>query len=116
MEAVLARPTIVFFDCTCQNALQFRDWFVARVLTGSSITRNFFYLKALINFALSEYAWDVRNPFIGVYLDRNAGALVRKPVPITDTRNVQSECRAIDDNMRCLIALILNTGMRLVQG
>ena len=42
--------------------------------------------------------------------------LVRKPVPITDTRNVQSECRAIDDDMRCLIALISNTGRRRVQG
>ena len=116
MEAVLVRPNIVFCDCTRQDALQFRDWLVARGLTGSSITRNFSYLKAVINFVLSEYALDVRNPFIGVYLDRSAGVLVRKPVPITDTRNAQSECRAIDDDMRCLIALISNTGRRLVQG
>ena len=110
----MVRPNIVFCDCTRQDALQFRDWLVARGLTGSSITRNFSYLKAVINFVLSEYALDVRNPFIGVYLDRSAGVLVRKPVPITDTRNVQSECRAIDDDMRCLIALISNTGRRQV--
>ena len=84
--------------------------------TGSSITRNFYYLKPVINFVLSDYALDVRTPFIGVYLDRSPGVLVRKPVPITDTRNVQSECRAIDDDMRCLIALISNTGRRRVQG
>jgi hypothetical protein len=108
--------TYFFCDCTRQDALQFRDWLVARGLTGSSITRNFSYLKAVINFVLSEYALDVRNPFIGVYLDRSAGVLVRKPAPITDTRNVQSECRAIDDDMRCLIALISNTGRRRVQG
>ena len=42
--------------------------------------------------------------------------LVRKPVPITNTRNVQSECRAIDDDMRWLIALISDTGMRLAEG
>ena len=48
-------------DYTRQDALQFRDWLVARGLTGSSITRNFSYLKAVINFALSEYALDVRN-------------------------------------------------------
>ena len=42
--------------------------------------------------------------------------LVRKPVPITDIRNVQSECRAIDDDMRWLIALISDTGMRLAEG
>jgi len=103
-------------DYTRQDALQFRDWLIARGLTGSSVTRNFSYLKAVINFALSEYALDVRNPFIGVYHDRSAGVLVRKPIPIDDIRNIQSECRAIDDDMRWLIALISDTGMRLAEG
>ena len=67
---------------TRQDALQFRDWLVARGLTGSSVTRNFSYLKAVINFALSEYALDMRNPFVGVYHDRSAGVLVRKPIPM----------------------------------
>ena len=101
---------------TRQDALQFRDWLVARGLTGSSITRNFSYLKAVINFALSEYALDIRNPFVGIYHDRNAGVLVRKPIPIEAIRNVQSECHAIDDDMRWLIALISDTGMRLAEG
>ncbi|MCH9832048.1 MAG: hypothetical protein K0U49_01595, partial [Alphaproteobacteria bacterium] len=48
--------------------------------------------------------------------DRNAGVLVRKPIPIDDIRNIQSECRAIDDDMRWLIALISDTGMRLAEG
>jgi integrase len=103
-------------DYTRQDALQFRDWLVDRGLTGSSVTRNFSYLKAVINFALSEYALDVRNPFIGVYHDRKAGVLVRKPIPIDDIRNIQSECRAINDDMRWLIALISDTGMRLAEG
>ena len=103
-------------DYTRQDALQFRDWLVDRGLTGSSVTRNFSYLKAVINFALSEYALDVRNPFIGVYHDRKAGVLVRKPIPIDDIRNIQSESRAINDDMRWLIALISDTGMRLAEG
>jgi integrase len=103
-------------DYTRQDALQFRDWLVARGLTGSSITRNFSYLKAVINFALSEYALDIRNPFVGIYHDRSAGVLVRKPIPMEAVRNVQSECHAIDDDMRWLIALISDTGMRLAEG
>ena len=103
-------------DYTRQDALQFRDWLVARGLTGSSITRNFSYLKAVINFALSEYALDIRNPFVGIYHDRSAGVLVRKPIPIEAIRNVQSECHSIDDDMRWLIALISDTGMRLAEG
>jgi hypothetical protein len=35
---------------TRQDALVFRDWLVARGLTGSSVTRNFSYVKAVINF------------------------------------------------------------------
>ena len=103
-------------DYTRQDALQFRDWLVVRGLTGSSITRNFSYLKAVINFALSEYALDVRNPFIGVYHDRSAGVLVRKPIPMEAIRKVQSECHKIDDDIRWLIALISDTGMRLAEG
>ena len=101
---------------TRQDALQFRDWLVARGLTGSSVTRNFSYLKAVINFALSEYALDVRNPFVGVYHDRSAGVLTRKPIPIEDIRAVQSRCRSIDDDLRWLIAMISDTGMRLAEG
>ena len=101
---------------TRNDALQFRDWLVARGLTGSSVTRNFSYLKAVINFALSEYALDMRNPFVGVYHDRNAGVLVRKPIPLDAIRVVQSECLAINDDMRWLIALISDTGMRLAEG
>jgi len=101
---------------TRQDALQFRDWLVARGLTGSSITRNFSYLKAVINFALSEYALDIRNPFVGIYHDRSAGVLVRRPIPMEAIRDVQSECHAIDDDMRWLIALISDTGMRLAEG
>ena len=77
-------------EYTRNDALQFRDWLVARGLTGSSVTRNFSYLKAVINFALSEYALDIRNPFVGVYHDRSAGVLVRKPIPLDAIRVVQS--------------------------
>ena len=101
---------------TRQDALHFRDWLVARGLTGSSVTRNFSYLKAVINFALSEYALDVRNPFVGVYHDRSAGVLTRKPIPIEDIRKVQNQCRLIDDDLRWLVALVSDTGMRLAEG
>ncbi|MDB4080773.1 hypothetical protein N9532_07735 [Amylibacter sp.] len=74
---------------TRQDALQFRDWLVDRGLTGSSVTRNFSYLKAVINFALSEYALDIRNPFVGVYHDRSAGILVRKPIPSFEQEIIQ---------------------------
>ena len=87
-----------------------------RGLTGSSVTRNFSYVKAIINFALSEFALDARNPFIGVYHDRTAGVSTRQPIPNADILKVQAECRTMDDDMRWLIALISDTGMRLAEG
>ena len=81
----------------------FRDWLVDRGLTGSSITRNFSYVKAVINFAVSEYALDVRNPFVGVYHDRTAGVLVRKPIPNDAIRKIQAERRQIYDDTRAYI-------------
>ena len=100
---------------TRQDALVFRDWLVARGLTGSSVTRNFSYVKAVINFALSEFALDVRNPFVGVYHDRSKGVVTRKPIPLDDIRRVQRECVQIDDDIRWLVALVSDTGMRLAE-
>ena len=98
------------------DALMLRDWLVDRGLTGSSVTRNFSYVKAIINFALSEFALGARNPFIGVYHDRTAGVSTRQPIPDTNILKVQAECRTIDDDMRWLVALISDTGMRLAEG
>ena len=98
---------------TRQDALVFRNWLVVRGLTGSSVTRNFSYVKAVINFALSEFALDIRNPSVGVYHDRSKGVVSRKPIPICDLRRVQRECVQIDDDIRWLVALVSDTGMRL---
>jgi integrase len=100
---------------TRQDALVFRDWLVARGLTGSSVTRNFSYVKAVINFALSEFALDIRNPFVGVYHDRSKGVVTRKPIPLDALRHVQRECVQIDDDIRWLVALVSDTGMRLAE-
>ena len=100
---------------TRQDALVFRDWLVARGLTGSSVTRNFSYVKAVINFALSEFALDIRNPFVGVYHDRSKGVLTRKPIPLDALRRVQRECMLIDDDIRWVVALVSDTGMRLAE-
>ena len=103
-------------DYTRVDALKFREWLIDRGLTGSSVTRNFSYLKAVFNFAVSEYALDVTNPFVGVYHDRQAGVIKRQPIPREYIKQVQTHCRQIDDDMRWLIALLSDTGLRLAEG
>ena len=58
---------------------------------------------------------DVRDPFVGVYYDRSKSVVTPKPIPINDLRRVQRECMQIDDDIRWLVALISDTGMRLAE-
>jgi len=51
----------------------------------------------------------------GLPHDRTAGVVARKPIPIENIRNIQAACRDIDDDMRWLVALISDTGMRLAE-
>ena len=73
-------------------------------------------IRAIFNFAISEYALDLKNPFVGMYFDKSAGVSKRLPIPIEDILKVQHLCRTIDDDLRWLVALISDTGMRLAEG
>ena len=95
------------------DALAFRDYLLSKGLVGSSVTRVFNTLISVVNFAISENALDLKNPFIGLYHDRNAGVIKRLPIPLKTITEIQSKCIYIDDDMRWLIALLSDTGMRL---
>ena len=102
-------------DYERQDALKLRDWLINRGLAGSSVTRNFSYVKAVYNFAASENALNINNPFSGVYFDRNAGVKRRKPIPNDQLHQIQLECRKLDDDIRWLVALLSDSGMRLAE-
>ena len=46
-------------------------------------------------------------------MPENNSVEIRKPIPIKDIRHIQSICREYDDDLRWLIALLSDTGMRL---
>ena len=100
-------------DYTRQDALDYRDFLIAKGLAGSSITRVLNTLNAVINFVISEHALDVKNPFSGIYYDRRNKVRKRQPITLDALSNIQSVCYRIDDDVRWLIALISDTGMRL---
>lgn len=101
---------------TKKDANAFRDALIARGLAGSSMTRVFGTVRSVTNFAASEMGLQLNNPFTGVYYDRMAGVADRNPVPTDAVKIVQSKCHEIDDNMRWLVALVSDTGMRLAEG
>ena len=97
------------------DALKYRDYLIAKGMVGSSVSRVISSIRAVFNFAISEYALDLKNPFTGLYFDKTAGVSKRLPIPISDIRKVQEQCRIIDDEMRWLIASVSDTGLRLAE-
>lgn len=100
---------------TKSDANAFRDALIARGMAGSSITRVFGTVRSIINFAASEEGIELTNPFGKVYYDRSAGVSDRKPIPVKAIRTVQAECYRLDDEMRWLVAMVADTGMRLAE-
>lgn len=100
---------------TKADANGFRDALIARGLAGSSMTRVFGTVRAVINFAASEQGLSLNNPFSGVYYDRSAGVSDRSSVPLDALTTVQAKCRELDDDLRWLVALVSDTGMRLAE-
>jgi len=103
-------------EYTRADALSYRDYLIAKGLVGSSVGRVISSIRAVFNFAISEYALDLKNPFVGMYFDKSAGVSKRLPIPIDDILKVQHLCSKIDDDLRWLVALVSDTGMRLAEG
>lgn len=100
---------------TKSDATAFRDALYARKLSTSSVERVMTTVKAIVAFVMSEEGITASNPFTGIYLKRQEKAENRKPIPISGIRSVQVKCHEIDDDIRWLVALISDTGMRLAE-
>ena len=95
------------------EAAQFRDWCIDRGMGIKTVKRVFSSIRAIVNLAIAEEGLDCSNPFAKTYFPDDDNVQSRQPISIQNIRKVQSLCREIDDEMRWLIALISDTGMRL---
>jgi integrase len=98
---------------TSADAAHLRDWFVLRGLAIASIKRNFGSIKAVVNFVVLEQGLTCSNPFNGVYLHSDKSSKKRKPIAIVNLKAIQAKCLELDDDLRHLVSLISDTGMRL---
>ena len=69
----------------------------------------------MVNFTIQELGLDCRNAFVGVYLASDEMLTKRQPRSKNQIRHLQKTCYQIDDNLRWLIALISDIGMRLAE-
>ena len=98
---------------TRHDALAFRDSLLERGSANATVKRNFECVRAIWNFAAREHSVGSVNPFSNMNYGNGRGPSKRKPIPIEDIRKVQQLCFDIDDEIRWLVALLSDTGMRL---
>ena len=95
------------------DANAFRNYLKGRGLSKDSISRNFTNVRAIVNFVLREEGLQPTSVFSGVYLGEGGKAQKRYVPTEGELRKLVIKCRAADDDQRWLLALILDTGMRL---
>jgi len=100
---------------TRADALRFRDTLVARGVAQATVKRNFECIRAIWNFTATENTIDAVNPFSNMNYGNGAKPVRRLPIPYEQLRVIQAECRRKDDEMRWLIAVLSDSGMRLAE-
>jgi integrase len=103
-------------EYTASDAIAFRDSLARKGLSPVTIKKVFATVKAVHNFATKENGLDITNPFTGVHIETaHYQVIKRQPIHEHDIKLVQSECFAINDELRLLVALISDSGMRLAE-
>jgi integrase len=95
------------------DAGTFRDWLFDKELSSSSVKRVFSSIISIMNLSIQENGIDIRNAFSGIYIPDDESVLKRNPISASNIIKIQSECRRVDDELRWIVALISDTGLRL---
>ena len=98
------------------DASKFRDWLIEQGMSLSTVKRVFSSVKAIINLTIQEHGLDINNPFSKTYMPEIEDKQYRQSIPTETIKHIQSLCREYDDDLRWLVALLNDTGMRLGEG
>jgi integrase len=97
------------------DAAQLRQWLLKKGLSISSVQRTFGVVRAVTNSAIAELGLGIQNNFIVIYLPTIHLGEKRRPIPTDKLIKLQKQCLVMDDDIRWLVALISDTGMRLAE-
>ena len=107
---VLGNKSIRLYSSS--DASKFRDWLIEQGMSNSTLKRVFSSVKAIINLSINEYGLDITNPFSKAYLPSIENE-IRESIPLEDIRVIQTESKKEDDELRWLLLLLSDSGMRL---
>ena len=100
---------------TSADAAAYRDQLFEKGLSSSSVKRTFASIRSIMNLSIKEYGLSCDNAFAQTFIPDRNDVTKRLPIPIDRLRLIQDTCRKTDDDLRWLIALISDTGMRLAE-
>ena len=107
---VLGNKSIRLYSSS--DASKFRDWLMEQGMSNSTLKRVFSSVKAIVNLSINEYGLDITNPFSKAYLPSIENE-IRESIPLKDIRVIQTESKKEDDELRWLLLLLSDSGMRL---
>ena len=110
LDVTADKPIDAFFRSEA-NAL--REYLRGRGLAQESIARNLTSIRAVVNFVLKEEGLPPNQAFSGVYLGEPESKKKRYVPTLQELKKLQLLCRKADDELRWLLALISDTGLRL---
>lgn len=99
---------------TSQDAANLRNFLIEKGLGLGSVKKTISTIKTIFNFYTSEHGITSSNPFTGIYIPT---AIIEKRQPIlgADLIKLQKICIGMNDEIRLLIAILSDTGMRLAE-
>ena len=95
------------------DASKFRDWLLDKKMSINTVKRVFSSIRSILNIAISEEGLDCNNGFSKTYFPKDENSLTRQPVPKELVVKIKTLCKEKDDELRWIISLISDTGMRL---
>ena len=98
------------------DASKFHDWLMEQRMSLSTVKRVFSSVKAIINLTIQEHGLDINNPFSKTYMPEIEVKQYRESIPTETIKHIQSLCRDYDDDLRWLVTLLSDSGMRLGEG
>jgi len=108
---VLGNKSVTAYSSS--EAAQFRDWLINKGMGKSTVKRVFSSIRSIINLAIKEHGLEGTNGFLGTFIPDGLRETTRKPIPVEVIKDIQKTCKEMDDDLRWLIALLSDTGMRL---
>ena len=103
-------------EYSSKDASKFRDNLLDKGLLISSVKRVFSSIRSILNLSITEEGINCINAFSKTYMPDKENLETRKPIPTQDIKHIQSLCIEKDDDLRWLIALLSDSGMRLGEG